>query len=97
MSLIRRKKKPRIIDTLDDFEELRLIPLRKAAALLCLDASTVRKGQAGTEHLLKIRQGTGKRQRVFLLRSEVEAHLHSLVEHARAQKQKPFDLVYGAN
>lgn len=88
MSLIRRKQQGAA-------EDVTLITLREAAEKLRLDESTIRKGRAGTQGLTLVRQGTGKRQRVFLILEEVEAHKASLVEHARSQKRRPFELVYG--
>ena len=49
----------------------------------------------GTGSLALIRQGTGKRPRVFLIREEVEAYIASLIEHARGKKEHPLKLVYG--
>jgi hypothetical protein len=63
--------------------------------MLRLDESTVRQRKAGTGDLTLVRQGTGKRPRVFLIREEVEAHIASLVERARAQNERPLKLVYG--
>jgi hypothetical protein len=77
MSLIRRKP--------DEKPKHTLINLHDAAAMLNLDESTIRKGCAGTAHLTKVRQGTGKRQRISLLLDEVEDHIHSLVEYARSK------------
>ncbi len=85
MSLIRRKPKA----------ESPFMPLKEAAELLSLDESTVRKGLAGTEHFTKVRQGKGQKQRIFLLRAEVDAHLQSLITNAIAQKERHLHLVYG--
>lgn len=75
-SLIRRKPaRPE--------ETVTLMTLKDAAAMLCLTPSAVRQGKAGTAHLTKVRQGEGKRQPIFLVREEVEAHIRSLVDHAR--------------
>ncbi len=71
------------------------MPLREGAELLSLDESTVRKGLAGTEHFTKVRQGRGEKQRIFLLRAEVDAHLQSLIEYAREQNKRSLRLVYG--
>ncbi|MFL6285725.1 MAG: hypothetical protein ACJ74Q_21515 [Pyrinomonadaceae bacterium] len=87
MSLIRRTPEVK--------EKVTLITLREAAEMLRLDESTIRKRRAGTDSLTLVRQGTGKRQPIFLIREEVEAHIQSLVEHARAQKERPLKLVYG--
>jgi hypothetical protein len=78
LSLIRR--------TPESKEKVTLITLREAAGMLRLDESTIRKRQAGTGSLTLVRQGTGKRQPIFLIREGVEAHIESLVEAARAQK-----------
>jgi hypothetical protein len=88
MSLIRRKPKA---DTVSS----PFIPLRDVALMLCLDESTIRKGKAGTDHFTLIRQGTGERQRIFLLKSEVEAHLAGLINYALEKKEQPVRLVYG--
>jgi hypothetical protein len=80
MSLIRRKRQ---------VELLTLITLREAAEMLRLDESTVRQRKAGTGSLTLVRQGTGKRQPIFLIREEVEAHIQSLVEHARRLNVSP--------
>jgi hypothetical protein len=88
VSLIRRKKK--VVGPTSPF-----IPLREAAALLCLDESTVRKGRAGTANLTIVRQGGGKRRRVFLVRLEVEQHIRQMIEEARRKKERPFKIVYG--
>ncbi len=89
MSLIRRnsKKTPPLASD--------LIRLRDDAALLCLSESTIRQRKAGTEGLTLIRQGNGQRNRVFLLRSEVEAYLNNLITDAREQSERPLKLVYG--
>lgn len=84
MSLIRRK------------QQITLIRLREAAELLRLHESTIRKRMAGTDALTLVRQGTGQRQRIFLIREEVEAHIASIVDHARRQKKRPIELVYGS-
>ncbi len=80
MSLIRRVKKERPLSI--------LIPLREAAEMLCLDESTVRQGKTGTASLTKVRQGTGVRARVFLIRTEVQEHLASLIETAKRLNEK---------
>lgn len=56
-----------------------LIPLAKAADMLGLDPSTIRKRKAGTEGLTIIPQG----KKFFLVRGEVIAHRQKLVEDAR--------------
>jgi hypothetical protein len=76
-------------------EKVTLITLREAAELLRLDESTIRQRKAGTDSLTLVRQGTGKRQPIFLIREEVEAHIESLVNNARARKERPVKLVYG--
>lgn len=87
MSLIRRNPPEK--------EQVTLITLREAAELLRLDESTIRKGRAGTDVLTLVRQGRGKRQPIFLIREEVEAHIASMVEHARRLKERPKELVFG--
>ncbi len=52
--------------------------------MLRLTPSAIRQNKAGTRHLTKVRQGEGKRQPIFLVKEEVEAHIRLLVEHARA-------------
>lgn len=42
-----------------------------AGALLNLDESTLRKGQAGTESLTQVRRGHGKRQRISFILEEI--------------------------
>lgn len=83
MSLIRRKKKAEV-----QYTGPVLIPLRQAAQILSLDESTIRKGEAGTADLTLVRQGTGQRQRVFLVLEEVQAHVESQIAHARALKER---------
>lgn len=56
-----------------------LIPLSKAAEMLGLDPSTIRKRKASTESLTLIPQG----KKLFLIRGEVIAHRQKLVEDAR--------------
>ena len=56
-----------------------LIPLAKAAGMLGLDPSTIRKRKAGTEILTIVPQG----RKLFLVRSEVVAHRRKLIEDAR--------------
>jgi hypothetical protein len=87
VSLIRRKPEAK--------EPVTLITLKEAAEMLRLDESTIRKHRAGTDSLTLVRQGTGKRQPIFLIREEVEAHIQSLVDRARAQKERFPKLVYG--
>ena len=88
MSLIRRKQQ-------SPAQPVTFVKLKDAAEMLQLDESTIRKGRAGTDVLTLVRQGTGKRQRVFLVLEEIEAYKASLVEHALAQKAHPLKLVYG--
>jgi hypothetical protein len=87
VSLIRR--------TPESKDKVTLIPLKEAAETLRLSTSAIRQRKAGTDGLTLVRQGTGKRQPIFLIREEVEAHIESLVEHARARKERPVKLVYG--
>jgi hypothetical protein len=79
MSLIRRKK----AGAPADGPREKLITLREAAERLRLDESTLRKRQAGTDHLTLVRQGTGQRRRIFFVESEVEAHVRNMIEQAR--------------
>jgi len=79
MSLIRSRKKVEV-----EYTGPVLVPLKRAAEILCLNESTVRRGEAGTSGLTRVRQGTGQRQRVFLLLHELEAHVASLVAHAQS-------------
>lgn len=88
MSLIRRK--PESAEPTPT-----LITLKEAAAMLRLTPSAIRQRKAGTHVLTLVRQGTGQRQPIFLVREEVEAHIRSLVEHARRLKDHPFQLVHG--
>jgi hypothetical protein len=67
----------------------------EAAEMLRLDESTIRQRKAGTDTLTLVRQGSGKRQPIFLVREEVEAHIASMVERARACNVLPLKLVYG--
>ena len=90
MSLIRPSKQQ-----IELPKELQLLTLKEAAELLRLDESTVRKGHAGTAHLTKVRQGGGKRRRVFLVRSEVEQHIRQMIDEARDKQERPFRIVYG--
>ena len=71
-----------------------LLTLAEASAILKLNESTIRKREAGTENLTHVRQGHGKRQRVYLIRSEVEQHLQDLIDYARRQQRRSFDLVW---
>ena len=64
----------KIESDLDDF-----IPLARAAEMLGLDPSTIRKRKAGTETLTIVPQG----KKLFLIRGEVIAHRQKLVEDAR--------------
>jgi hypothetical protein len=77
-------------------EKVTLIPLREAAEMLRLDESTIRQCKAGTDTLTLVRQGSGKRQPIFLIREEVEAHIEGLVEYARSQKVRHVKLVYSS-
>jgi hypothetical protein len=79
MGLIRRKKAGASADASRE----KLITLREAAERLRLDESTLRKRQAGTAHLTLVRQGTGQRRRIFLVESEVEAHVREMIARAR--------------
>lgn len=88
MSLIRRKNAHGLVDD-------ELMTLQEAAARLRLSEAAIRLKKAGTQDLTLIRQGEGKRRPIFLLRSEVEAHLRQLIERARAQRERPTRLVYG--
>ena len=56
-----------------------LIPLARAAEMLGLDPSTIRKRKAGTEALTIVPQG----KKFFMIRGEVIAHRRKLVEDAR--------------
>jgi hypothetical protein len=55
-----------------------LIPLRLAAEMLGLDASTIRKRAAGTSGLTIIPQG----RKLFLVRGEVIAYRRKLIDDA---------------
>ncbi len=94
MSLIRRKQTKQQGTAAAAMDDEDLIPLAEAARLLDLHESTVRQGRAGTSHLTKVRQGTGKRQRISLLRGEVYAHRRDLIAHARRQQAMPLDEVF---
>jgi len=56
-----------------------LIPLARAAEMLGLDPSTIRKRKAGTETLTIVPQG----KKFFMIRGEIIAHRKKLVEDAR--------------
>ncbi len=56
-----------------------LVPLRKAAELLGLDPSTIRKRAAGTAHLTIVHQG----RKLFLVLGEIIAHRKKLIDDAR--------------
>ncbi len=86
MSLIRRK---------GPAPAYTLITLQEAAEMLRLDESTIRKGLAGTDVLTKVRLGRGQRQRIRLVKEEVEAYIASMVEHAREKQGRALKLVYG--
>lgn len=58
-----------------------LIPLSKAAEMLGLDPSTIRKRKAGTETLTIVPQG----KNFFLILGEVIAHRRKKIEDARRQ------------
>jgi hypothetical protein len=88
MTLIRRRPRP------TGSSVATLITLKEAAEMLRLDESTLRKGRAGTAHLTLIRQGTGRRQPIFLLLEEVEAHVASLVANARRLNSIPEAAVF---
>jgi hypothetical protein len=94
MSLIQRNKaqSPRQTELP---KELQLLTLKEAAEMLRLNESTIRQSRAGTAHLTKIRQGGGKRQRVFLVRLEVENHIRQMIEEAQRKNERPFKIVYG--
>jgi len=70
-----------------DVEEL--ISLRKAASMLGLDPSTIRKRAAGTDQLTIIAQG----RKLFLVRGEVIAYRRKLIEDAR-QRMNVLRLLY---
>jgi hypothetical protein len=74
-----------------------LITLKEASALLRLTPSAIRQNKAGTRHLTKVRQGEGKRQPIFLVLEEVEAHIRSLVENARELNAVAGHHVFGSN
>lgn len=67
-----------VIKLVDDDSET-LISLAKAAGMLGLDSSTIRKRKAGTELLTIVQQG----RKLFLVRSEVVAYRRKLIEDAR--------------
>ncbi len=67
-----------VIKLVDDDSET-LISLAKAAGMLGLDPSTIRKRKAGTEILTIVPQG----RKLFLVRSEVVAYRRKLIEDAR--------------
>ena len=64
-----------------------------AAALLDLDESTLRKGNAGTESLTQIRHGNGKRQRVHFILEEVLQLKAEWIEAARKTQKTVLRLV----
>ena len=68
-----------------------LIPLARAAEMLGLDPSTIRKRKAGTEELTIIPQG----KKFFMIRGEIVAHRQKLVEDAR-RRTDIFRIVRGA-
>lgn len=55
------------------------ISIARAAEMLGLDPSTIRKRKAGTETLTIVPQG----KKLFLIRGEVIAHRRKLIEDAR--------------
>lgn len=71
-----------------------LITVAEASSILRLSRSAIYDRKAGTENLTHVRQGHGKRQRVYLIRSEVEQHLADLIDYARRQQNRAFDLVW---
>ena len=85
--LIRRKNAQGLVDD-------ELMTLKEAAARLRLSEAAIRLRKAGTAHLTLIRQVEGKRCPIFLLRSEVEAHLRELIERARKQGERPMQVVF---
>jgi hypothetical protein len=87
MSLIRRKKRD------DAVVASPFVPLREAAQILRLDESTIRQRKAGTESLTLVRQGTGPRARIFLLRSQLDEHVAALISQSEALYEKPLKLV----
>ena len=78
MSLIRRKT---------------LISPCCASALLDLDESTLRKGQAGTESLTQVRRGNGKRQRISFVLEEVIALQSEWIRVAQGSSKPGLRLV----
>ena len=85
ISLIRRKPRP----------ESRLISLRDAAAILCCDESSIRKGLCGFDRLTLVRRGTGKYQRILLVREEVEDFVREEIERAQRLQELTQRLVFG--
>lgn len=77
-----------------------LLTLAEAAAMLRLHESTLRKRRAGTDALTQIRQGKShansrhNRQRIFYLRSEVEAHIAALVAEGQGTNTRALELVW---
>lgn len=62
----------------------------EASAMLCLDHTTIRKRQAGTDSFTHVRMG----RRVLLVRSEVERLLTEQIEKARALQRAGLDFVW---
>jgi len=65
-----------------------LMTLEEAAAYLGWHKETVRTGKAGTERLVKLRRGTGKRRRIFLIRAEVVAYKQDEIKRALREAGK---------
>ena len=64
-----------------------------AGILLDLDESTLRKGQAGTENLTRVRRGHGKRQRVSFILEEVLQLKADWIEAAQKPNRNVLRLV----
>ena len=70
----------------DEIGEIELISVKDAAKILSLAPKTVYNRKAGTERLLRIRQG----RTVQLLRSEVEAHRDERIREAEKVRKMIF-------